>query len=93
MALSRPPQKIRTSQQGLRNMTTPQRVARDQAGERTRYEDIEVGARLESMEWSFDQAEWIGKVTLAYRSPWRAEMLRAMATPGPAKKWPTGGRA
>ena len=45
-------------------MTTPQRVARDQAGERTRYEDIEVGA---------------------------AEMLRAMATPGPAKKWPTGG--
>ena len=42
-------------------MTTPQRVARDQAGERTRYEDIEVGARLESMEWSFDQAA-IGRI-------------------------------
>ena len=29
-------------------------------------------------------------MTLAYRPPWRAEVLRAMATPGPAKKWPTG---
>jgi hypothetical protein len=39
-------------------MTTPspQRVARDTAGERTRYEDIVVGDDLGSMEWSFDQA-------------------------------------
>lgn len=42
-------------------MTTPQRVARDQAGERTRYEDIEIGAALEPMEWSFDQ-DAIGRI-------------------------------
>lgn len=34
----------------------PQRVARDAAGERTRYEDIEVGADLGTIEWSFDEA-------------------------------------
>ncbi|HYF18452.1 MAG TPA: hypothetical protein VEA40_11345 [Ramlibacter sp.] len=37
-------------------MNAPHRVARDQAGERTRYEDIEVGAPLGPMPWSFDQA-------------------------------------
>ncbi|MBI4189536.1 MAG: hypothetical protein HY525_03240 [Betaproteobacteria bacterium] len=37
-------------------MTTPQRVARDIAGERTRYEDIVVGDDLGTMEWSFDEA-------------------------------------
>jgi len=36
-------------------MTTPQRVARDVGGERTRYEDIIVGDDLGTMDWSFDQ--------------------------------------
>jgi len=35
-------------------MTAQQRVARDAAGERTLYEDIEIGADLGSMAWSFD---------------------------------------
>jgi hypothetical protein len=43
------------------SMTTAQRVARDEGGERTRYEDIEVGADLGTMEWSFDQAA-IGRI-------------------------------
>lgn len=34
-------------------MTSQQRVARDESGERTRYEDIEVGADLGTMEWRF----------------------------------------
>jgi len=36
-------------------MTTPQRVARDIGGERTRYEDINVGDDLGTIPWSFDQ--------------------------------------
>lgn len=39
----------------------PQRVARDTAGERTRYEDIAVGEDLGSIEWRFDE-DAIGRI-------------------------------
>lgn len=41
--------------------TSPQRIARDAGGERTRYEDIEIGADLGTLEWRFDR-ESIGRL-------------------------------